>query len=102
MDIRVPRQSLLVGIFTLYYNIFPKICSFSLKIWEKRKFQNPFLVILRLKSPAIFFSAVSLREDTHKKSFFLVVGPLRFYPPYTSGLVVHATFYNYWAKTAGF
>ena len=31
-----------------------------------------------------------LREDTHKKSVFLVVGPLRFYPPYTNGLVVHA------------
>ena len=28
---------------------------------------------------------------THiKKGFFLVVGPLRFYPPYTNGLVVHA------------
>ena len=24
-----------------------------------------------------------LREDTHKKGFFLVVGPLRVYPPYT-------------------
>ena len=31
------------------------------------------------------------REDTHKKVFFLVVGPLRFYSPYTNGLVVHAT-----------
>ena len=30
-------------------------------------------------------------EDTHKKVFFLVVGPLRGYPPYTNGLVVHAT-----------
>ena len=30
---------------------------------------------------------------THiKKVFFLEVGPLRFYPPYTNGLVVHATF----------
>ena len=34
-----------------------------------------------------------LREDTHKKSVFLVVGPLRFYPPYTNGLVVNATFF---------
>ena len=34
-----------------------------------------------------------VREDTHKKSVFLVVGPLRFYPPYTNGLVVHATFF---------
>ena len=34
-----------------------------------------------------------LREDTHKKVFFLVVGPLWFYPPYTNGLVVHATFF---------
>ena len=32
------------------------------------------------------------REDTH---FFLVVGPLRFYPPYTNGIVVHATFFLY-------
>ena len=31
-----------------------------------------------------------IREDTHKKNvFFLVLGPLGFYPPYT-GLVVHA------------
>ena len=62
-----------------------------------------------------------VREDTHKKSVFLVVGPLRFYPPYTNGLVVHANFFcfcffsliiagfcqlflflpNFWAKTAG-
>ena len=41
----------------------------------------------------------SLREDTHKKGFFLVVGPLRVYPPYTNGLVVHVTFR---AKKAGF
>ena len=34
-----------------------------------------------------------LREDTHKKVFFLVVGPIRFYPPYTNGLVVHATYF---------
>ena len=30
-------------------------------------------------------------EDTHKKSDSLAVGPLRAYPPYTKGLVVHAT-----------
>ena len=30
-------------------------------------------------------------RHTHKKSVFLVVGPLRFSPPYTNGLVVHAT-----------
>ena len=34
-----------------------------------------------------------LNLETHiKKNFFLVVGPLRLYPPYTNGLVVHATF----------
>ena len=34
-----------------------------------------------------------LLGKTHiKRVFFLVVGPLRFYPPYTNGLVVHATF----------
>ena len=27
---------------------------------------------------------VHFREATHKKSFFLLVGPLRFYPPYTN------------------
>ena len=33
---------------------------------------------------------------THiKKVFFLVVGPLRFYPPYTNGLVVHDTFFYF-------
>ena len=32
-----------------------------------------------------------IREDTHKKEVFLEVGPLRFYPPYTNGSVVHAT-----------
>ena len=31
-------------------------------------------------------------RHTHK-SVFLVVGPLRFYPPYTNGLVVHANFF---------
>ena len=35
----------------------------------------------------------SAREDTHKKSIFLVVGPPRFHPPYTNCLVVHATFF---------
>ena len=35
-----------------------------------------------------------LKEDTHKKIMvFLVVGPLRFYPLYTNGLVVLATFF---------
>ena len=29
---------------------------------------------------------VVLREDAHNKRCFLVVRPLRFYPPYTSGL----------------
>ena len=32
-----------------------------------------------------FLSEKRIREDTH---FFLVVGQLRFYPPYTNGLVV--------------
>ena len=37
-----------------------------------------------------------IREDTHKKKFFFsVVGPLRFNPPYTNGLVVHATFFSF-------
>ena len=37
----------------------------------------------------------SLREDTHKKNDFSVVGPLRCYPSYTNGLVVHAPFFSY-------
>ena len=63
---------------------------------------------------------VTLREDRHKKVCFLVVRPLRFYPPYTNCLVVHGTFFcvcynslkriltilsflpNFWAKTVGF
>ena len=48
-------------------------------------------------SSSFFFcniDIVALREDTHKKNvFFLVVGPLRFYPPYTNDLVVHVTFF---------
>ena len=32
-----------------------------------------------------------IREDTHKEVVFLVVGPLRFYPPFTNGFMVHAT-----------
>ena len=39
------------------------------------------------------YHLVCIREDTHKKNVFLVVGPLKFYPPYTNGLVVHATFF---------
>ena len=46
-----------------------------------------------IKRRTFIFYAASLREDTHKKRlFFSVVGPIRFYPPYTNGLVVHATF----------
>ena len=34
------------------------------------------------------------KGKTHiKKVFFFVVGPLRFYPPYTYGLEVHAIFF---------
>ena len=35
---------------------------------------------------------IPLRENTNK-SVFLVVGPLRFYRPYTNGIVVHVTFF---------
>ena len=34
------------------------------------------------------------REDTHKKSVFFSGGTLRFYPPYTNGLVVHFFFFS--------
>jgi len=33
------------------------------------------------------------KKKKRKKKKFLVVGPLRFYPPYTNGLVVHTTFF---------
>ena len=40
------------------------------------------------------------RGKTHiKKCVFLVVGPLRLYPPYTTGLVVHATFFCFSGPT---
>ena len=48
----------------------------------------------RINGPTIknnFFCGFAIGK-THKKSVFLVVKPLRFYPPYTNGLVVHATF----------
>ena len=60
---------------------------------------------------------VCLGKTHIKKSDFLVVRPLRFYPPYINGLVVHAIFFykslkriltiflflpNFWAITAGF
>ena len=35
--------------------------------------------------------ATMLGKTHIKKVVFLVVGPLRFYPPYTNGLVVNAT-----------
>ena len=42
-----------------------------------------------------------LSQDTHKKKVvFLVVGPLRFYPPYTKGLVAHAIFFFFSLKMA--
>ena len=52
------------------------------------------LVVQPLKKTIIFLFVFPnlVREDTHKKSVFLVVGPIRFYPPYPIGLVVHATF----------
>ena len=51
--------------------------------------------ILGLDSVLGLFRALYnwLREDTHKKVAFLVVGPLRVYPLYTNGLVVNATFF---------
>ena len=61
---------------------------------------------------------VTLLGKTQIKFFFLVVGPLRFFPPYTNDLVVHASFFSFfsyyslkrilpfflhfWAKKAGF
>ena len=54
-------------------------------------------VNIKISNKIDFFEsayAYCLREDTHKKSVFLVVGPLRFYPPYTNGLVVHAIFFS--------
>ena len=50
--------------------------------------RNILLCVAGLKGNQLY-----LREDTHKKSVFLVVEPLRVYPPYTNVLVVHATFF---------
>ena len=36
----------------------------------------------------LYYLYYIIREDTHKKRVFLVVEPLRFYPPFTNGLVV--------------
>ena len=73
---------------------------------------------IRCKKTNILLSR--LREVTHKKSVFLLVGPLRFNPPYTNGLVVPAIFFfslkidwnrfwqffiflpKFWANTSGF
>ena len=40
-----------------------------------------------------YFQQLFLGKTHIKKCFFLVVGPLRYYPPYTNGLVVHTTFF---------
>ena len=44
------------------------------------------------KSIFVYNSLSPLREDTHKKIVFLLVGSPRFYPPYINGLVVHFFF----------
>ena len=54
-------------------------------------FKTP--IRLRMSAKDVIFWTALLREDTHKKKCFLVVGPLEFYPPNTNGLVVHATFF---------
>ena len=38
------------------------------------------------------YSSLIGEDKNKKKCFFLVIRPLCFYPPYTNGLVVHATF----------
>ena len=44
-------------------------------------------------TPEIF---AGISKGRHiKKVFFLVVGPLMFYPQYINGLVVHATFFYF-------
>ena len=49
--------------------------------------------ILQVKN--VISRNLRIREDIQKKCIFLVVGPLRFYPPYTNGLVVQATFFSF-------
>ena len=53
------------------------------------------LFIIKEKSQKSVYPKQTRYEigKTHKKNVFLVVGPLRFHPPYTNGLVVHATFF---------
>ena len=66
------------------------VCTgvFKLQIkWE----DNTSSLILSL------YHLVCIREDTHKKNIFFLVGPLIFYPPYTNGLVVYATFSSFFS-----
>ena len=50
-------------------------------------------VYLYLKFHDTYRFISSIGKTHIKIEFFLVVGPLRFYPPYTNGLVVHVTFF---------
>ena len=87
-------------------------------------FYLPFIIVALCASEGIKIklyqckkekNCVLLREDKNKTNKnFLVVGPLRFYPPYTNGFMVHAPLFffsliiffqflpNFWAETAGF
>ena len=56
------------------------VCK-SLKVSEKKTFS--------------IFSSFKKERHTKTKVVCLVVGPIRFYPPYTNGLVVHATFFYF-------
>ena len=57
----------------------------------------PFLVSHLLKQENYIF--ISALGKILKKRFFVVIGPLRYYPPCTSGLVVHAIFFFFFFQT---
>ena len=79
---KVPSQEISVTLASVVLCLFPFLPLFELKL---RNFRNSSNFFIR-REPQV-------REDTHiKKVFFLVVGPVRFYPHYTNGLVVHAIF----------
>ena len=50
-----------------------------------------FIFTILTKLLILLYKMSTYLGKTHKKSFFLVVETIRFYPPYPYGLVVHAT-----------
>ena len=81
------------------------MCTFYKKLWnglylQAKLFNKVFAGLSKPRFPVCLTALLCqnlafLRKDTNKKVFFLVVGPLRFYPPYTNGLVVRGVYPPY-------